>query len=403
MKVLQINCVYPNGSTGKITEQIHKGLLERGEESIVCYGRGESVHRNSVYKTSFEIYSKFNNLISRITGLMYGGCKLSTWYLIRLIKRKCPDIVHLQCINGYFVNIYDLLRWLKNNDIKTIVTLHAEFMYTANCGHAFECDKWMTHCGNCERFREETKSWFFDRTSKSFSKMRDAFKGFENNCVIVSVSPWLHQRAIKSPIIGEFEQTVVYNGIDENIFKYSSQNELKQKYGYYGKNIILHVTAEFCDLQEHPKGGYYILELAKRMSEFEFVIAGNSNVQNEIPSNVKILGKITNQKVLAEYYSLADLTVIASKRETFSMPCSESLCCGTPVVGFKAGAPEQIALDEYSEFVEYGNIDDLEIVVRNWILRKNAINRLDVASTAKEKYSSKRMIENYYEIYKGLL
>ena len=40
MKILQVNSVYKKGSTGKITYDLHKGLLARGEESVVCYGRG---------------------------------------------------------------------------------------------------------------------------------------------------------------------------------------------------------------------------------------------------------------------------------------------------------------------------------------------------------------------------
>ena len=40
---------------------------------------------------------------------------------------------------------------------------------------------------------------------------------------------------------------------------------------------------------------------------------------------------------LAEYYSLVDVTVITSFHETFSMVVAESLSCGTPIVGFKAG------------------------------------------------------------------
>ncbi len=34
------------------------------------------------------------------------------------------------------------------------------------------------------------------------------------------------------------------------------------------------------------------------------------------------------------------------------MVTAESLCCGTPVVGFTAGGPESIAIDAFSNFVE---------------------------------------------------
>ena len=85
MKVLQVNCVYGKGSTGKITQDIHRELQAHGIESVVCYGRGEKVREPGVYKTCGELYAKWNNLLSRFTGLMYGGCYFSTNRLIRII------------------------------------------------------------------------------------------------------------------------------------------------------------------------------------------------------------------------------------------------------------------------------------------------------------------------------
>ena len=180
---MQINCVYNLGSTGKIVYDLHNELKANGIESVVCYGRGKKVKEENVYKTCGELYSKLNNLWSRITGIMYGGCLISTNKLFRIIKKEKPDIVHLHCLNGYFVNIYRLITFLKNNNYKTVLTLHAEFMYTANCGHALECDKWKTGCGKCPRLRSETKSWFIDGTAKSWKKMKRAFQGFDKNII----------------------------------------------------------------------------------------------------------------------------------------------------------------------------------------------------------------------------
>ena len=126
MKILQVNCVYNNGSTGKIMHDVHMELVSAGHKSVVCYGRGADTSDENVIKLCSELYAKANNLLSRITGILYGGCLLSTSRLISLIKREKPDVVHLHCINGFFVNIYKLVSWLKNNKIKTVVTLHAE-------------------------------------------------------------------------------------------------------------------------------------------------------------------------------------------------------------------------------------------------------------------------------------
>ena len=160
---------------------IHTELLKDGYESVICYGRGAKTQDSGVYKTCGELYSKFNNLLSRFTGLMYGGCFFSTNKLISVIKKEKPDIVHLHCINGYCVNIYRLIAWLKKNKIKTVLTLHAEFMHTGSCGYALDCERWKSGCGSCPRLKKETKSIFLDRTALSWKKMRKAFNSFNEN------------------------------------------------------------------------------------------------------------------------------------------------------------------------------------------------------------------------------
>lgn len=398
MKVLQVNCVYKKGSTGKIVHDIHTELKASGIESVVCYGRGAKIKEHGVYKTCSELYSKLNNLLSRITGIMYGGCFFSTNKLIRIIKKEKPDIVHLHCLNGYFVNIYRLVSWLKKSGIKTVLTLHAEFMHTANCGHAFECEKWKTGCGKCPVFKKETKSILFDRTATSWRRMKKAFDGFDN-LIVTSVSPWLMERAKMSPILVDKKHVVIMNGLDTNVFYPRNIQRLKEKHCITDEKIVFHATPYFSDAQNHLKGGCYILELAKRLGNVKFFIAGPYDISGEIPSNVILLGRISNQNELAEYYSMADVTVIASKRETFSMICAESLCCGTPVVGFKAGGPEMISISEFSNFVEYGNIYSLSETLKTFL--ETNLKTEEISEIAHKKYSKNKMVYEYVSLYKN--
>lgn len=402
MKVLQVNCVYKKGSTGKIIYDIHTELKKNGIESIVCYGRGQKEDEENVYKTSSEIIAKFNNLKSRLTGMQYSGSYLSTKKLINIIRNEKPDVVHLHCINGFFVNIYKLINYLKVNDIKTILTLHAEFMHTANCGHAFDCEKWKSGCGNCPNLRDATKSYILDKTNKSWRKMYDAFEGF-NNLTVVSVSPWLESRARQSPILKEKNHVTVLNGIDtDNVFYPRNTKELRKKLELKDEKVILHVTSGF---NSPIKGSKYVIELAKAMKDenIKLIIVGNTDKTITLPQNIIDIGVITNQHELAEYYSIADLTVVTSKRETFSMICAESLSCGTPVVGFKAGAPEQISLKEYSEFVEYGDIDGMLKVIYKYLGIKESISIQEIENKSKEVYSKKIMSYNYITHYKEIM
>lgn len=401
MKILQANCVYKTGSTGKIVYDVHSELLNSGFESIVCYGRGAKTNDKNVYKTCSELYAKFNNLLTRFTGLMYGGCFFSTNKLIEIIKKEKPDIVHLHCINGYFVNIYRLITWLKKSKIKTVLTLHAEFVYTANCGHALECEKWKTGCGSCPRLKKETKSIFLDRTAQSWKKMEKAFEGFNDNLVITSVSDWLMERAKQSPILSGKKHIVVLNGLDTEAFKYSNSEELRKKLGLENKKTVLFVTPAFSLDPNHFKGGYYVAQLAKMMPEVKFVVVGNKNSELSLPQNIIDIGRVESAHELAKYYSMADVTLLASKKETFSMITAESLCCGTPVVGFEAGAPETITIPEFSKFVEYGNIDILKASLEEFLSKD--WNSLEISDKAIKKYTKKKMTADYLKIYSNLL
>lgn len=399
MKVLQVNCVYRKGSTGKIVYDLHTELQNNQIESVVCYGRGEKL--SGAYKTCSEWYAKANNLRSRITGLMYGGCYFSTRRLIGVIKKEKPDIVHLHCINGYFVNIYRLITWLKHSGIRTILTLHAELMHTANCGHSFECEGWKSGCRDCKRFKSETGSFFFNRTHSSWKRMKKAFDGFKQ-LKVVSVSPWLMNRAAVSPILGAFDHCAVLNGIDTQIFAPSDASELRERYAPNGEKLIFHATAAFFADPKHLKGGYYVLKLAERLKGEKvklLVAAGIYDENIQWPENVVFLGNIRDQKLLARYYAAADVTLVTSRRETFSMPTAEALCCGTPVVGFEAGAPETIALQQYSSFVKYGDVDALEAAVRCFLYSSE---RVDTAQ-AHKKYSRECMATDYILLYRQMM
>lgn len=406
MKILQINVVYNTGSTGKIVYDIHAELEKQNISSVVCYGRGKVVHENNIHKVCSELYSDINHFWANLSGVLYGGCLFSTRRLISIIQKEKPDIVHLHCLNGFFVNIYSLVTWLKTHHIKTVLTLHAEFMYTGGCGYSIDCNQWSTRkgCGHakCPRYRSDMKVWFFDRSRTMWRRMKNAFDGFDNDLIVTSVSPWLMERAERSPILQGKKHRVVLNGLDGAVFHYYDARSLREKHSFKGEKLLFHVTPYFSAQSDHIKGGYYILELAKRLrrQDIRLIVAGAHAGDLEVPDNVVLLGRVSDQNLLAQYYSMADITLLTSRKETFSMVTAESLCCGTPVVGFQAGAPEQIAIPEYSRFVEHGDLDGLEGCVRDMLER--SCDKVEVSTQALAKYGKGSMCEEYIKIYQGL-
>lgn len=297
------------------------------------------------------------------------------------------------------------MSFLKTNKIKTVITHHAEFMYTGSCAHAFECEKWKTGCGECPQLWDATYSKYFDRTATAWKKMFAAFKGFEE-LTCTCVSPWVSDRAKQAPILEGKKIVTIENGLDtKDTFHAVPYQELKKRLGITNEKVILHVTASFTTREDDLKGGRFLYELADNLKDENvklIIVDGCENSNIDLRTNMIYVGKVQNQQDLAQYYSMADLTVITSKRETFNMPSAESLSCGTPVVGFLAGGPETICLKEYSEFVEYGNVEALTGCVRNWINYKT-IRGLEISKIAREYYSKEKMCKRYLEVYNAMI
>lgn len=397
MKIVQINCTYNYGSTGKITRDLHNTLKENGFESIVLYGRRQNSTQSDVVKTCSEVEAKSWNLISRFTGRPYAVAPIGTNKLIAILRREKPDIVHLQCVNGFFVNIYQLLEYLKQKDIPTVITLHAEFMYTGNCGHSLGCEQWKFGCTKCPDIHRSIRSKWLDTTCQNWHDMKKAFENFDK-LYVCAVSDWVKMRAKQSLILNKYPMVTILNGIDTTVFSYQKYNMdfLKCNNQLQNKKIVLHVTADF---QNPIKGGKYILELSNCLDPEKYTLIIVDGNDNEKPDNFHGIywGKTKSQEELAMLYSIADITVITSERETFSMVCAESLCCGTPVVGFKAGAPELISMKEFSEFCEYGEIGNLYKLLKSMLERN--IDKEVLSQSAIKKYSNKYMVKKYIELY----
>lgn len=274
-------------------------------------------------------------------------------------------------------------------------------MYTGGCTHSINCIKWKEEkgCYKCPIYKSETKSLFFDRSHSMWKRMYNAFKGFQDNLTVVSVSPWLQKRAESSIILKNFNHLTILNGLDCETFKPKEYNDLKIKHSLTNEKIIFHVTPNFNNDINNIKGGYYVIKLAEELKNYniKIIVAGHHQPSLEVPENIILLGNVSNQNELAKYYSLADVTIISSKKETFSMIVAESLCCGTPIVGFKAGAPEEITLKEYSDFVEFGNLKLLKDAINKWLNAK--IDSKEIHKTAKEKYDKSNMISKYLNLY----
>lgn len=337
-----------------------------------------------------------------ITGYRYGFAPLSTMRVKKLIEVYKPDVVHIHSINGNCINLFKIFEYLKKKDIVTVITNHAEFFYTGNCTSSYGCKQYLTGCSNCNNKKWASDSSILPKTDKAWQKMKKTFDGF-NHLHVVSVSKYSLECSKKSPILSQYNHSVILNGINTKIFSFSRDIDIRKKYNLTSKRIAVFVSSGFSIDKDHLKGGYWLVELAKRYdcTDFQFLVVG-SNGENVQQDNIVFAGRVNESRLLANIYSQSDVALGFSKSESFGMTCAESLCCGTPFVGFKCGGTESIAIEEFARFAEYGDLDEIERGINDLINRFIDKKRY-ISETSKKRYSSDTMAREYNNLYRELL
>ncbi len=395
MRVLLIDVNCKKGSTGKIVYDLYQQLKADGHDAAICYGRGEPIVGENIFKFGLDWETNIHAGLARVTGLNGYFSPLSTKRLIRFIEHFKPDVVHIHELHAYFVNHKQLLTYLKKKRVKVVWTFHCEYMYTGKCGHAYECENWKTECGNCPAIHDYPKSLAFDFTRHMFRQKKRLLQDMD--FTIVTPSKWLADR-VKDSFLGDKAIRVIHNGIDtDNVFyprRKQEIDELKSRYGLGEKKIVLSVAPNIMD---ERKGGKTVLEISKSFigENVHFVLVG-ADINETIGDNVTLIKRTANQDELALWYSAADVFLICSKRENFPTTCLEAFCCGTPVVGIDEGGTKETVPPPYGDFCTK-DINKLADLVKSRIQNEKDVH--DAVRIAKAMYDKKEMYNAYLELY----
>lgn len=390
MKIIQINSVYKNGSTGRIVESLHNFYLDNGNESFVVYGRGKTkIDDENVFKCSSELASKINAFRARITGLLYGGNFLATKKAIKIVKKINPDFVHIHNMNDNYINVYKFLAFLAKNEIKTIITLHSEQTYTGTCGYALGCEKWANiGCSKCPHLYLSTKSKL-DNTKKAFYKIKSVISLFKKSkLTIVGCTPWLTKRAQKSIILSGFNCLTIINGSSVDDFTILKNVKKEQK-------NVLFVNPR---IDDPVKGHQFLNDLVKKLPDYKFTVIGPYTAKTQKVNNVIYTGSITSKEKLVEYYNKASVSIMMSENECFPMTIIESLLCGTKMCLFKCYGPDECYDDECVKFCDYGNVEQLAENIKEIV----AYPSERIRNYAVKFLSKERMGFDYLNLFKHL-
>ena len=357
MNIIQINTVFPSGSTGKICKGIVERCRENGIECYVAYA-----HRNE-QAGSYEIEVSswwdhhVHNRVARMTMGIGQFSYFRTKRFLRRIKKTRPDVLHLHNLHGNYINLRLLFEFIKKEKIAVVWTLHDCWSFTGYCAYygIVECDKWKTECGDCPN-RHSDPVTVLDRSRTMFRKKKKLFCGVER-LTVVTPSEWLAGQ-VRQSYLKDYPVRVINNGIDLSIFK-PTDGDFRTKHGIREDEFILLGVANVWDRR---KGLETFVELSKRLdSQYRIVLVGtNDRIDSMLPPNVISIHRTQNQTELAEIYSSADLFVNPTLEDTYPTVNMEAVACGTPVLTYDTGGSAEMIDETCGCAVAQGDVDALE-------------------------------------------
>lgn len=182
-------------------------------------------------------------------------------------------------------------------------------------------------------------------------------------------------QALRDEVLARFDVEpervrVLRNGVDLKQFTPRPANDVRRRLGIQGP-LILSVG----HLIER-KGHDLVIRALTELPRATLLIAGKGPLRRSletlagdlgVASRVRFLGPVPHE-ALPDYYTAADLLVLASSREGWANVLLESLACGTPVVATAvSGTPEVIQAPVAGRLVEERSAPAIAAAIRDLI------------------------------------
>ncbi|WP_135606160.1 glycosyltransferase family 4 protein [Methanococcoides sp. NM1] len=408
MKVLHLCTNDISGGAARATYRLHTGLRKIGIDSWIVVQKKQSDNPYVIGKSSFFWRGIFfvQRQIEKLQVRIYFGRKkeifsignFPNFFLIRTIKIMNPDIINLHWINGTFLSINQLEELSKLN--KPIVwTLHDSWAFTGGCHIPHSCKKYENKCGNCPILCSGKE---LDLSRNIWLNKKRVFDNV--NFTVVTPSNWLKGCAENSSLLKNKNVIRIPNSIDLDVFKLLDKRKARKDLGLSDKKKYLLFGAMSATTDKN-KGFDLLLKslvFLKEQPNIELLVFGNNKdfeIKAKMP--VRYFGLVREQEKLNQLYSAADVTIVPSRSESFSLVSLESISCNTSVVAFKIGGiPDIIEHKKNGYLANPFDVEDLAKGIE-FCLSNNKLG-LHKRKKAEKEYALEIQAKMYEDLYQSL-
>lgn len=327
MKIAEIS-TFINYSVGTIMKNLQYYFKNQGDECKVFYSRGKHINVPDVIHFGSSFGSYIAALKSRIFDNDGFNSYLSTKQLIKKLRIFNPDIIHIHCLHGYYINVKLFFNYLKKYKIKVIWTMHDAWAITGHCCYFSQvnCKKHLIGCYNCPQKKEYPASFVFDRSKRNWIRKKKIFTSLNSNqLTIVSPSKWL-DCIINTSYLNKYTHVVIHNGID--ITKYINKQLAREK-------LLLAVASVW----DKRKNIDRILKLSNNLQAWSVIIVGKISKEidkNKYP-NIKFIERTEDFNALIDIYNKCSVFINPTLDDNFPTVNLEAQLCGLKVLSYDTG------------------------------------------------------------------
>ncbi|MFU1714682.1 N-acetyl-alpha-D-glucosaminyl L-malate synthase BshA [Bacillus amyloliquefaciens] len=202
----------------------------------------------------------------------------------------------------------------------------------------------------------------------------------------------------------------IYNFIDERVYLKKNTESIKEKHGILpDEKVVIHVS-NFRKVKR-VKDVIRVFRNIAAKTKAKLLLVGDGPEKcvawqlvekYGLQDQVLLLG---NQDRVEELYSISDLKLLLSEKESFGLVLLEAMACGVPCIGTNIGGIPEVIKDQVSGFlVEVGDIQAasekaLAVLKDKQLSKRLTDHALKMVETA---FSSQRIVSQYERIYDEL-
>lgn len=367
-----VTCYPTVGGSGVVATELGKLLAERGHK--IHFISSNIPFRLNRWDPNIFFHQVTVNQYSLFQYPPYDIALASK--MAEVIKRERLDVLHVHYAIPHAVCAI-LAKQMSGQDVKIVTTLHGTDISVLG----------------------------YDST------LADAIRfGIEKSDRVTAVSNALAEQT-QTVISPDKEIDVIHNFIDDRVYKRVHVNGLRGAYNISPEEKVMIHVSNFRQVKRVRDVVSTFSKIASRLPS-KLLLVGDGPEMAEVCSLVKKLSLEENvlflgrQDHLEKLYSMSDLMLLLSEKESFGLVALEAMACGVPCIGTRVGGIPEIIEEGYNGFLcELGNIDEAAEKAVSLLENKEMLDTFSANAerTPRERFRSDTIVSSYETLYLSLL